>query len=343
MADQNSEVVSGATRRKFLTVAGSTGALALAGCTESSSDDDDSGSDDGSSSDGGSTNGGDSLSGVVEITGSSTVFPVSDTMAENFMDEHPDVNVTVDSTGSGGGFDNHFCPGQSDLNGASRPISDQETEQCTSNDVQPVEFEIAQDALTMAVNNDNDWVDCMTFDEMSQIWREDGVENWSDIRDEFPDEPFELYGPADTSGTYDWFNANVIGEEYGHTTNHEPTEEDDLIVQGIRDNVAGMGYFGYAYYSSNEEEVKALDVRASEDDPCGSPGLDTAKEGTYPMARPLFIYANEEQLQRDEFYEFMRFYLEEAEKDLVSEIGYVPSNADMVEENLQKLDEAAGR
>ena len=140
------------SRRKMLSTAAGAGALALAGCTESEGTQDDD----------------DTLSGVVEITGSSTVFPVSDAMAEEFMKNNGEVNVTVDSTGSGGGFENHFCPGNSDLNGASRPIKDSEIEQCSGNDVNPIEFQIAQDALTMAVNNENDWVDCLTFDEIDR-------------------------------------------------------------------------------------------------------------------------------------------------------------------------------
>jgi phosphate transport system substrate-binding protein len=257
------------------------------------------------------------------------------------QEEYSSVNVTVDSTGSGGGFTNHFCPGTSDLNGASRPITAEEMEQCSSNDVEPVEFQIASDALTMAVNNDADWVDCVTPDEMSQIWREDGAQTWSDVRDDWPDQEFNLFGPASTSGTYDWFNNNIIGEDLNHTTDHQPTEEDETIVQGIRDNPNAMGYFGYAYYNANSDLVKALEVDGG--DGCTPPSLSNAKDGSYPMARPLYIYVSESALQRDEVYEFMRFYLERAGTDNVEEIGYVPASADLRDENLAKLDEVAGR
>ena len=331
----------GFSRRRFLTGTGAIGALALAGCvqnTGSGSDSSDGSGSDGSGSDG---SGSDGLSGQVIIKGSSTVFPISDTMAEEFMKEHENVNVTVDSTGSGGGFQNHFCPGESDINGASRQIKESEVEQCSSNGVEPVEFEVASDALTMAVNNDADWVDCVTPEEMSQIWREGGAEMWSDVRDDWPDQEFRLFGPSSASGTYDWFSENIIGPELQHTAEHQPTEEDETIVRGIRDNAAGMGYFGYAYYASNPEQVKALEVDGGQG--CTPPGLDTAKDGSYPMARPLFIYASESSLQREEVYEFMRFYLENAETDTVSEIGYVPSSAEQRDQNLAKLEEAAGR
>ncbi|WP_058994944.1 PstS family phosphate ABC transporter substrate-binding protein [Haloarcula sp. CBA1127] len=328
----------GLSRRRFLTSSGAIGTLALAGCVQNTSRGDGSGSD-GSGSDGNS----DGLSGQVIIKGSSTVFPISDAMAEEFMEEHGNVNVTVDSTGSGGGFENWFCPGDSDINGASRPISDAEIEQCSGNDVEPVEFEIAGDALTVAVNNDADWVDCITFDELRQIWSDEaGVTNWSDVRDEWPDMEIERYGPASTSGTFDYFNENVVGEDTEHTTEYQPTEEDETIVKGIRDNEGGMGYFGFAYYNSNSEAVKAVEVKAEEDGECTPPSLANAKDGSYPLARPLFIYAAESALQREEVYEFIEFYLEQAETDIVQDIGYVPSSAEQRDENLEKLDEVAG-
>ncbi|WP_136716136.1 PstS family phosphate ABC transporter substrate-binding protein [Halorientalis salina] len=307
------------SRREFVAGVGATSALALAGCTQDTS------------GDGG-------LSGEVVVKGSSTVFPVSDKMAEEFMSEHGDVNVTTDSTGSGGGFENHFCPGNADINGASRPITDSEIEHCGENDVEPIEFQVASDALTVAVNNASD-VDCVTFDELSQIWREDRTTTWSDVNEEWPNQEFSLYGPANTSGTYDWFNENVVGEEYSHTADHQATEDDNQIVRGIEDNENAMGYFGYAYYQENSDRVKALEIEQSEGDGCTEPSLSNAKDGSYPMARPLFIYVNKESLQREEVYEFVKFYLENAETNLVQDIGYVPSGTDLRDENLSKLEE----
>ena len=331
------EITRGVSRRTFLKGAGATGALALAGCTQSTDGGD--GGDGGSGGSGGSS-GGNGLSGQVIVKGSSTVFPISDSFAEVFMQENDSVNVTVDSTGTGGGFANHFCPGSSDINGASRPIKDSEKEQCSSNDVTPVEFQVGGDALTMAVNNEADWVDCVTPDEMSQIWREDGAQRWSDVRSEWPDEEFTLFGPASTSGTFDWFNENIIGEDYRHTTRHQPTEEDEQIVQGIQDNPHAMGYFGYAYYKANSDLVTALEVDGGNG--CTVPSLANAKDGSYPMARPLYIYVSEEALQRDAVYEFVKFYIERAETENVQEIGYVPSSTEQRDENLEKLEEIAG-
>ena len=351
MVDDRSDASDRASRRNFLLASGAAGVTALAGCTTGSGDSDGNGSTDsdggnggngGNGSDGGNGGGG-SLSGEVVITGSSTVFPVSDAMAERFMEDHPEVNVTVDSTGSGGGFENHFCPGNSDINGASRPIKDGEVEHCNGNGVKPVEFRIAGDALTVAVNNDADWVDSMTFAELSQIWRADGARKWSDVRDDWPDEEFELFGPASTSGTYDWFNANVVGEKYDHTAQHEPTEEDNLIVQGIQDSQYAMGYFGFAYYKENSDAVKAVKIEKEKGDGPTKPSLANAKDGSYPMARPLFIYPSESAIQRKPVYEFLSFYLEKAETDMVADIGYVPSSAELRDENLGKLDDVAGK
>ncbi|MFC6757006.1 MULTISPECIES: PstS family phosphate ABC transporter substrate-binding protein [Haloarcula] len=308
------------SRRKFIAATGAASAAAIAGCTENT----------GEESEG--------LSGDVVVKGSSTVFPVSDTFAENFMEENSDVNVTVDSTGSGGGFKNHFCPGEADLNGASRPITGEEEEQCGENDVTPVEFQVASDAVTMAVNNEADFVDCVTPDEMSQIWREGGAEQWSDVRDEWPDEDIVKFGPAETSGTYDWFNENIVGEDYNHTAEHQPTEEDETIVAGIRDNEYAIGYFGYAYYNSNSDDVKALEVDGG--DGCTEPSLANAKDGSYPMARPLFIYASESSLEeKDQVYAFLEYFLENAETETVEDIGYVPSNTELRDQNLSKLEE----
>jgi phosphate transport system substrate-binding protein len=322
---------TGVSRRKFLAAGASAATVAAAGCSQENSD-----GGDGSGGDGG----GGSLSGQITLTGSSTVFPISEAMAEEFKKQHPDVRLSVDSTGSGGGFENHFCPGNSDLNAASRPITDSEMEKCTSNGVEPVEFRIAADALTVAVNNEADWVDCMTFDELAQIWQEDGAERWSDVRDDWPDREFELFGPNTTSGTFDWFTENVVGEAGDHRSDYEPTEQDNLIVQGIEGSEAGMGYFGYAYYKENSDRVKAVSIKESEDGTCTPPSLENAKDDSYPMARPLFIYPAKGAIQeKRQVAEFVEFYLEKAETDLVKQIGYVPASESLRDENLNRLEE----
>jgi len=313
------EATRGISRRRFLLSAGAAGGVALGGCVENVENEP--GTGDG---------------GEVVVTGSSTVFPISDTMAQQFM-ANREVNVTVDSTGTGGGFRNHFCPGRSAINGASRPIQDSERENCGDNGVEPIEFEVAGDALTVAVNNTADWVDCVTFAELSEIWRDGGAERWSDVRSEWPNEEIELFGPAPTSGTYDWFNGNVVGEEYDHTAEHEQTEEDNIILKGIEDNENALGYFGYAYYAENSDRVKALSVEREEGDGCTEPSLENAADGSYPMARPLYIYVDRAALERDAVYDFVAFYLKNAATDLVADIGYVPIDENTRDENLATL------
>ncbi|ELZ20084.1 phosphate ABC transporter periplasmic substrate-binding protein [Haloterrigena salina JCM 13891] len=308
------------SRRKFIAATGAMGTVAIAGCSETSDGDD---------------------NGEVIVKGSSTVFPISDEMAQRFMDENSDVNVTVDSTGSGGGFENHFCPGDADINGASREIKSEEEDHCAENDVTPIEMHIGGDALTVAVSPDNDWVDSMTFDQLAQIWSDDSVTTWSDVESDWPDEEIKLYGPDTTSGTYDWFTENVNGGS--HRTEYEGTEDDNTIIQGLEDSQYAMGYFGYAYYSENEDRVKALDIAESEDDEPTTPSLEAAKDGSYPLARPLFIYPAEGSLERDPVYNFVEFYLENSSADWIAdEVGYVPANQDMVDENMSKLEDAAG-
>jgi len=314
-------------RRRVLTAAAGIGSVAVAGCIGRSYDR------------ARAEAGEDELTGAVSITGSSTVYPVSVAMAEEFQQRYAGVDVTVDSTGTGGGFRNHFCHGNSDVNGASRPIQDTEIEQCASNGVEPVEFQVASDALTVAVNEDADWVDCMTFDELARIWGPGGAETWSDVRDDWPDEPFELYAPASTSGTFDWFTENVVGEAGAHRSDYEATEDDNIIVQGIEGSRYAMGYLGFAHYEESSDRIKGVPVAEDESSDCTEPSLENAKSGAYPMARPLFVYPNAVSLRENEqVARFVRFYLENSTSDLVSQVGYVPANEDLRAENLDKLD-----
>jgi phosphate transport system substrate-binding protein len=304
------------SRRTFLAATGTASAIAVAGCTENTDD-------------GGNER--------VVVTGSSTVFPVSDRMAEDFMAEHDGVNVTTDPTGTGGGFSNNFCPGNSDINGASRLIQDAEEQACSDNGVEPIEFQIGADALTVAVHNDSP-VDCVSYDELARIWMQDGAETWADVNSDWPDEEIERYGPATTSGTFDWFNENVIGDAGSHVEQYENTENDNELIQGISSTENAIGYFGYAYYRENEDELKALSIKESEDGQCTPPSLDAAQSGDYPMARPLYIYVSQESLQRDVVYDFVEFYLEQSATETVTDVGYVPASEDQAESNLEKLE-----
>ncbi|WP_254765052.1 PstS family phosphate ABC transporter substrate-binding protein [Natrinema marinum] len=311
------------SRRKFIAATGAVGALSLAGCTENTGN--------------GAGSGGDRER--VVVTGSSTVFPVSDTLAEEFMNDHPKVNVPTNPTGTGGGFSNNFCPGNSDINGASRPIQDEELQNCQDNGVEPIEFQIGKDAVTMAVNNDSP-IDCLSYDQLAQIWRQNGAETWSDVNSEWPDAQIKRFGPPSTSGTFDWFRNNVIGDAGSHIQQYEATENDNELVQGIETTQHSIGYFGYAYYRENQDRIKAVGVRQGENGECTKPSLDAAQSGAYPMARPLYIYVSKESLQRDPVYNFVEFYLEQSSTDTISDVGYVPVSEEQAQSNLEKLENA---
>jgi len=336
--DQFGRSLEGVSRRNFLTTTGGVTAAAFAGClgNETSSDDEPTGNGQDE------TEGSGGLSGDVSVTGSSTVYPISDAMATRFMETHPNVTVTVDSTGSGGGFANHFCPGDSDINAASRPIKDAEKTHCGKNNVTPVEMQIAGDALTVAVSTENTWADCLSFEQLAQIWS-GGAQTWADLNADWPNEPFELYGPDTTSGTYDWFSQHVVSRAGSHRSDYVSTEDDETIVQGLESSPYAIGYFGYAYYAQNKDRIKALAIKANEGDACGDPSLQAAKTGTYPMARPLFIYPSEEALQREAVAAFVRFYLENSTADWIAEeVSYVPSSDKQAQTNFQTLEKIVG-
>jgi phosphate transport system substrate-binding protein len=347
----------GVSRRKFLLSSGAIGAAGIAGCTSES----DGGSDGGDGeSDGSDGSGGNSdgdggmtetdgmsgeLSGDIRISGSSTVYPVAQEVSRRFQSPdfagHEDVSFNLTRDGSSGGFENVFIPGDSDINNASRPIKEEEVQRCRDNGFEPVEFFIAQDALTIVVNNNADWLDSISIEDLQTIWSPDTApETWADVNSDWPDEPFDLYGAATTSGTFDYFTEAVVGEEGSIREDFEGTEEDDLIAQGVSGNEYAMGYLPFAYYTNNPDEVKALSVSEGGGDPV-EPSLEGAQSGNYPLARPLFFYANMNKLQeKQHLQEFIRYYINQADDDYVaSDIGYVPSSSDMVEQNLTNLEQ----
>ncbi|WP_049984952.1 PstS family phosphate ABC transporter substrate-binding protein [Halobellus rufus] len=345
--ERNSRV----SRRKLLTAVGGLGAAGLAGCTQQNTGGDataepTAADSDGDSSDGSGDGGSQTLSGDIDIAGSSTVFPLATAMGERFEEQHSGVSISLQSTGSGGGFANYFCTGQTDFNNASRPIQPEEEEQCADNDVEPVELKVATDALTVIVNNDNSFIgEGLTVEELEAIWSaESAPETWADVNSEWPDEPLELYGPSDASGTYDYFNETIIGEEGEHRQDYSPTEQDRTIIQGVSGSEFAMGYLGFAYYSQNQDTVQAVSI-SDGDDEYVEPSLDTALSGEYtPLSRPLFTYPKVAALQEEHIGEFARFWIENSTDEAIvaDEVGYVPLSEDEREEMLGRIDEAAG-
>jgi phosphate transport system substrate-binding protein len=276
---------------------------------------------------------------AVSADGSSTVGPYVTSAAEGFRDESG-INVTVGISGTGGGFE-RFCRGETDLSNASRPIKDEEAAICEENGVEYVELQVANDALTVVVNTANDWATCLTVDELNSIWKPGStVSSWSDVRAGFPDEPLELFGPGTDSGTFDYFTDAINGEEGASRTDYQASEDDNVIVQGVKGTEGGLGYFGFSYFEENQDALKALEVDGGSG--CVAPSVDAAQGGDYvPLARPLFVYAKTEALERQEVEDFLRYMLDN-ETAIAEQAQFVPLNQTQIDDNLAKLDEATG-
>jgi len=336
------------TRRKLIVGAGMAGLTGLAGCGGQSDGNGDGsgdgdGSSDGSNGDGSSGDGNSEmdLSGNIRISGSSTVFPVATAVGELFKEDHPDVDFDISKDGSSGGFENVFIPGDSDINNASRAIKDSEVQTLRENGIEPVEFQIAKDALTVVVNNGNDFIDSLTYDELEQIWKpENKAETWSDVNSDWPDEPIDLYGPASTSGTFDYFTETILGEAGRIRDDFEGTEEDDQIAAGVEGNEFALGYLPFAYYTNNPDETTAVPLAKEAGQDPVEPSLDAASTGEYPLARPLFFYGNMNKMQeKGHLQGFIKFYINKTtDKQLIAErIGYVQSSDQRAQQNLDNL------
>jgi phosphate transport system substrate-binding protein len=274
------------------------------------------------------------LSGSVQADGSSTVGPYATAAAERFQRANPDVRVTVGVSGTGGGFE-RFCRGETDLSNASRPIEDDEKATCQKNGVEFVEFQVANDALTVVVNAQNDWAKCLTVDELKKIWEPASkITNWNQVRPAFPDERLRLSGPGTDSGTFDYFTDAIVGEEGASRTDYTASENDNVIVQAVAGERGGLGYFGFSYLEENQGKLKPVAVDAG--DGCVTPSVETAQDGSYtPLSRPLFVYAKKKSLARPEVEAFMRYVLDN-EQEIAESTKFVP----LTDEQLQKAEQA---
>ncbi len=250
----------------------------------------------GGQSSGGETGNGENgsaLSGTVASDGSSTVSPLTEAAATEFAGIEPDVQVTVATSGTGGGFKT-FCAGETDLSNASRPIKDEEAAICEEEGIEFTEIVIANDGLSVVVNPENDWIDCITVEQLNTIWAPESegvVTNWSQVDPSFPDEPLTLYGAGTDSGTFDYFTDVINGEEGASRTDYSPSEDDNVTIQGVSGELGAMGYFGLSYLEENADVLKGLEVDGG--DGCVFPSTETVQDGSYtPLGRPLFIYVN---------------------------------------------------
>lgn len=261
------------------------------------------------------------LQGTVKIDGSSTVFPISEAVAEEFQAVHPQVRVTVGVSGTGGGF-KKFSLGETDISNASRPIESIEEEATLKHGVEFVEIPVAYDGISILVNPTNKFVDYLTITELKKIWEPGSkVKNWQDIRAEWPAEEIHLYGPGTDSGTFDYFTAAVVGTERASRPDYSASEDDNVIIQGISGDTNSLGYIGFAYYVENKDRLKLVPVTRDEKPIAAT--LETIADGSYPLSRPVFIYVSTKAAKRPEVEAFVNFYIENATK-LVTEVGYVP-------------------
>ena len=276
------------------------------------------------------------LTGTIEIDGSSTVAPVTEAVAEEFRSTAPKVLVNVGISGSGGGF-KRFTAGETDISDASRPMKEKEAATAAENGIEYYEFLVSLDGLSVMVNPKNDFVDCMTVEQLNMLWKpESTVNSWSDLDASWPDKRINLYGPGTDSGTFDYFTEEVNGEAKLSRADYTASEDDNVLVQGISGDRNSLGYFGYAYYATNADKLKLLEIDNGSG--CVSPTIETIASGAYsPLSRPLFIYVNKERAQqRAELRSFVEFYMENGAQ-LAEEVGYVPLPQASYQENLAIL------
>ena len=280
------------------------------------------------------------LAGRIQADGSSTVGPYTTAAAEDFQAAQPDVQITVGVSGTGGGFE-RFCRGETDLSNASRPIKEEEAAICADKGIEYVEFQVANDALTVVVNKDNDWVTCLTTAQLKTIWGPGSkVENWNQIDPSFPDQGLSLFGPGTDSGTFDYFTGEINGEEGASRSDYSASEDDNTIVTGVSGEKGGLGYFGFSYFEENQDALKAVEIDGG--DGCVAPSVETAQNGTYkPLSRPLYVYVKKDALARPEVAAFIGFMLEN-EKQIAEASQFVPLTAEQLEKANSELERAVG-
>lgn len=291
--------------------------LALASC----------GGDDaagGPGSDASAAAGGESLSGSIEVDGSSTVGPLTDAIAEEYADVQPDVIVNLGISGTGGGFERFCDTGDTDISNASRAIKEDEAALCAENGIEFTEVRVGTDALTMVVNPVTDYVTCLTTEELVSIWGPDGATSWDEVNPDFADDPIEIFAPGADSGTYDFFNETILepNDIEQPRQDYNASEDDNVITQGVQGTPGAWGYFGFAYYQEQADLLTAVEYDAGEG--CVAPSVETAQDGSYQLSRPLFIYVRNDALARPEVAGFVSFYLDNV-NGLIEEVGYIPA------------------
>ena len=264
------------------------------------------------------------LKGTVRIDGSSTVFPITEAVAEEFASVQPRVRVTVGVSGTGGGF-KKFLAMETDINNASRSIKESESTTASAEGLAFIELPVAFDGITVVVNPANDFVDHLSADELHAIWKPgSSVKTWADVRPSWPARGIRLYGPGTDSGTFDYFTEAINGKEKQSRSDYTASEDDNTLVQGVSGNRGALGYFGYAYFVANQADLKVLKIDAGAGGGCVEPNPQTIEAYTYkPLARPIFIYPRTDALKRPEVMEFVKYYLSSRTHELIVDVGYI--------------------
>jgi len=280
---------------------------------------------------------------IVRIDGSSTVYPVTEAVAEDFQKaKKQQVKVTVGISGTGGGF-KKFCRGEIDIADASRPILEKERESCKAAGIEYLELPVAFDALTVVVNPKNTFIRQLTLAELKKMWEpaaQGKVTRWNQVNPQWPDQPMKLFGPGADSGTFDYFTEAVVGKSKASRGDFTASEDDNVLVQGVSRDLNGLGYFGFAYYVENQDKLKAVPIVNAKGQAV-APSMESVEKGTYtPLARPIFIYVSARSLAKPEVREFVEYYLANGAK-LAQEVKYVPLPAAAYRKGLELLKRAA--
>jgi phosphate transport system substrate-binding protein len=275
---------------------------------------------------------------LVKIDGSSTVYPITEAVAEEFQKMKKNaVKVTVGISGTGGGF-KKFCRGETDISDASRPILKKEMDDCKADGIEYLELPVAYDALTVVINPKNDWIKSMTVAELKMMWEpaaQGKITTWKQVNPAWPDRPLKLFGAGADSGTFDYFTEAITGKSKSSRGDFTASEDDNVLVQGVARDVGALGFFGLAYYEENKDKLKAVPIVDKAGKPAVLPSLSTVIDGSYqPLARPIFIYVNAKSADKPEIKEFVEFYMKQAEK-LTKEVKYVPLPAKAYAYNLE--------
>jgi phosphate transport system substrate-binding protein len=277
---------------------------------------------------------------AINVDGSSTVLPISTAVAEVFEEQHPDLIVKVDRSGTSGGFDK-FSRGETHISNASRAIKPTEVEACKTNGIGYTEVMIGVDGLTVAVSPKNDWCNALTIEQLAKMWAKDStVHKWSDLDPAWPAEPIKLFGADAKSGTYDYFKEETVGKDNPMRTDYQPNSDDNVLVEGVSGDKYALGFFGFAYFVENAGKLKAVAIAPKGQGATAAvvPSVETIESGTYtPLSRPLFIYINNEALKRPEVKEFAEFHISDEGQKLVALKGYIKLNEQQLAESREKF------